>query len=80
MSISALVKKYGGLPAAAAALGYSSVQVLHNAIAERREFQLHCPVFLLTVLPLLMSRFVLPWHVRMKSDVARHQARVSGAR
>jgi hypothetical protein len=33
-SVSALAKKYGSLAAAAAALGYSSVQVLQNAIAE----------------------------------------------
>ena len=33
-SVSALAQKYGGLPAAATALGYSSVQVLQNAIAE----------------------------------------------
>jgi hypothetical protein len=32
--VSALAQQYGGLPAAAAALGYSSVQVLQNAIAE----------------------------------------------
>ncbi len=33
MSVSALAQKYGGLAAAAAALGYSSVQVLQEAIA-----------------------------------------------
>jgi YVTN family beta-propeller protein len=33
-SVSALAQQYGGLPSAAAALGYSSVQVLQNAIAE----------------------------------------------
>ena len=33
-SVSALVKQYGGLPAAAAARDYSSVQALQNAIAE----------------------------------------------
>ena len=32
-SVSALAKQYGGLDAAAAALGYSSVQVLQNAVA-----------------------------------------------
>jgi hypothetical protein len=32
--VSTLAKQYGGLDAAAAALGYSSVQVLRNAIAE----------------------------------------------
>ncbi len=32
-SVSALAQQYGGLAAAAAALGYSSVQVLQNAIA-----------------------------------------------
>jgi YVTN family beta-propeller protein len=32
-SVSALVQRYGGLPAAAAALGYSSVIVLKNAVA-----------------------------------------------
>jgi hypothetical protein len=31
-SVSALAQKYGGLPAAAAALGFSSVQVLQNDI------------------------------------------------
>jgi hypothetical protein len=33
-SVSALVQQYGRLPAAAAARGYSSVQLLQNAIAE----------------------------------------------
>lgn len=33
-SVSALTQQYGGLPAAARALGYSSVQALQNAIAE----------------------------------------------
>ena len=33
-SVSALAQKYGGLAHAAAALGYSSVQALQNAIAE----------------------------------------------
>jgi uncharacterized repeat protein (TIGR03803 family) len=33
-TVSALAKQYNGLSAAAAALGYSSVQVLQNAIAE----------------------------------------------
>jgi hypothetical protein len=33
-SVSALAQQYGGLAAAAAALGYSSVQVLQNAIVE----------------------------------------------
>jgi YVTN family beta-propeller protein len=33
-SVSALARQYGGLDAAAAALGYSSVPVLQNAIAE----------------------------------------------
>jgi len=32
-SVSALAKKYGGINNAAAALGYSSVQVLKNEIA-----------------------------------------------
>jgi hypothetical protein len=32
-SVSALAQEYGGLAAAASALGYSSVQVLQNAIA-----------------------------------------------
>jgi hypothetical protein len=34
MTVSALAQKYGGLNAAAAALGYSSVAVLQNAITE----------------------------------------------
>jgi hypothetical protein len=33
-SVSALAQQYGGLPAAAAALGYSSVQLLQNDIAK----------------------------------------------
>ena len=33
-SVSALARQYGGLPAAAAALDYSSVAMLQNAIAE----------------------------------------------
>jgi hypothetical protein len=33
ISVSTLAQRYGGLPAAAAARGYSSVQVLQNDIA-----------------------------------------------
>src|SRR5215469_17263332 len=40
------------------------LQQLHAGITERGEAHLHCPVFLLAVLLLPMSKFVLPWHSR----------------